>query len=132
MNSFIVGFIFVFIVYLTGLILVVRWMYCDAKMRDMNPWGWILITCLFSPNFIGLILYLLFRRKDTEIRCIECGKQISEYYQYCPWCGKPNVQDVKPKVSLPHQKLLTTGIICMIISVLGALVVYMIQLNYFK
>lgn len=129
MNSFIAGYMLVFIVYLTGLILVARWMYYDAKMRDMSPWGWILITCLFSPNFIGLILYLLFRRKDTEVNCIKCGKLISGYYQYCPWCGNSNLQDVRPKTSLLHQKLLTVGIVCMIISILVALVVYIIQFN---
>lgn len=39
------------------------WVYADAKQRGEKPITWTLIS-LFTPNFFGLLIYLLIGRKD--------------------------------------------------------------------
>jgi len=47
--------------------IITFWVYKDGKKRDMNIYAWILIIWLF-PLFIGLIIYLFIREKDSPER----------------------------------------------------------------
>ena len=75
----------VFII-IIGVFLIARWIYIDAKSRGINPLPWILMTLFISPNFLGLIIYILTRPK-SEIFCPNCRKSITKEMNYCPNCA---------------------------------------------
>ncbi len=116
--------IIITIIDLIGICLILKWIYDDAKARNMNPWGWILITGLLSPNFIGLILYILFRHKDDETQCTRCTKRMEQQMNYCPWCGESNVNKDKTVPEKPSNTLLIAGIIIMVICLLAFLAIF--------
>lgn len=73
---------------LIGIFLIARWIYFDAKSRGMNPWPWVLLTTLFSPNFIGVLIYILARTvTEKSIKCNLCNVKAPVTAKYCPNCG---------------------------------------------
>ncbi|MDL2296331.1 zinc ribbon domain-containing protein [Bacteroidales bacterium OttesenSCG-928-B11] len=73
---------------LIGLFLIVRWIYFDAKSRGINPWPWVLITSLLSPNFIGLLVYILVRPgREEKVKCSSCEASLPKTFKFCPQCG---------------------------------------------
>ncbi|MFQ6083248.1 MAG: zinc ribbon domain-containing protein [Candidatus Aminicenantia bacterium] len=94
-NVFGVLGIFIFIlVVLTVALVILDYIYHDAKRRGMNPWLWLLII-IFVPYFIGLIIYLLFRKPKLN-RCTQCGNLLPAEYIHCPQCGS-NVKSLCPQ-----------------------------------
>lgn len=59
--------------------------YQDAGRRGMNRWLWTLIA-IFTPNLIGIILYLILRRPLLS-PCPGCGSRVEPQLAYCPDCG---------------------------------------------
>ncbi|MCL2015946.1 MAG: PLDc N-terminal domain-containing protein [Defluviitaleaceae bacterium] len=59
--------VFVFII--GGLLFAVflaLWTYTDAKVKsEQPPFLWVLVV-LLVPNFVGIVIYLLFGRQKTE------------------------------------------------------------------
>ena len=81
---FIIIFIFVAAI-LTALAVFV---YRDALKRGMDPWMWMTIV-VFVPNLIGLIIYLVVRKNNTNYEkiCISCKKPVNNDFKLCPYCG---------------------------------------------
>ncbi|WP_315115992.1 zinc ribbon domain-containing protein [uncultured Clostridium sp.] len=78
----------VFLIPITILIVIGRFVYYDAQSRGMEPWLWLLVV-IFVPNFIGLIIYLVVRSSYTSNnkKCFNCGSYVREDYNICPSCG---------------------------------------------
>lgn len=114
--------IFLGVVMTVGVILLARWVYLDATSRNVNPWPWVLLVLLISPNFIGLIIYALTRPKNNiYTTCEYCNAEIPGKANYCQNCGKQNLRDIDADVkSPPGNKLLIAGF-AIIVSALIAL-----------
>ncbi len=93
-------------------ILLIGYIYADAKRRGMNAVLWTVLVILI-PKPIGFIAYFLLRKPlvtpcphcgtaiGTDFRycakcgyavsptCLHCGHAISRDYIVCPYCGKP-------------------------------------------
>lgn len=67
-------------------IMIGIYVYRDAASRGMNAVLWTLIS-VFSPTFIGLIIYLIVRADHTAMQCPKCQSPVSENYAVCPQCG---------------------------------------------
>ncbi len=67
-------------------IMIGIYVYRDANNRGMNAVLWTLIS-VFSPTFIGLIIYLIVRADHTAMQCPKCQSPVSENYAVCPQCG---------------------------------------------
>lgn len=84
------GFCLVLLVW----VLLIGYVYADAKRRGMRYvlWTWLSILV---PNAIGIILYFVLR--DPLPRpCPRCAALARENYVYCPSCGTP-MQPTCPK-----------------------------------
>lgn len=61
----------------------------DTKKRGMSSVLWVLVS-VFAPGYIGFIIYLVMRNKDTvATKCPCCGSRITEKYKVCPNCLLP-------------------------------------------
>jgi double zinc ribbon protein len=75
-------FIFVmFFIY----VLLVGYIYGDAKRRGMRPVLWALLA-FFVPNAIGVLLYFILR-DPMLVRCPKCGAGTKPAFPFCPSCG---------------------------------------------
>ena len=101
---------------ITGMFLIARWIYFDAKSRNINPWPWVLVTAFISPNFIGLILYILIRPK-SNIVCEKCRNNITHEMSFCPSCGIEIDHNTKLSIPKISNKSLIYGIILFIFSI---------------
>jgi phospholipase D-like protein len=72
-------------VFTAAFFLALGYVYGDAKRRDMPAWAWV-IAAFFIPNFIGFILYFLFRGPLFG-PCSSCGKPIRRGEAFCSHCG---------------------------------------------
>lgn len=76
------SFLFVtFFVY----ILLVGYIYSDAKRRGMRPVLWVLLA-IFIPNAIGILLYFILR-EPLLLTCPKCGAGAKPAFPFCPACG---------------------------------------------
>lgn len=68
-------------------ILIGLYVYRDSAKRGMNAPLWTLIA-MCGPSLLGLIIYLLARRKNTytELTCPNCSTRIDESLVICPTC----------------------------------------------
>ena len=97
----------------TGVILLSRWVYLDARIRKINPWPWIILMVLVSPNFIGLVLYTLVRQKKGGLTCPSCKTDVPPGSSYCPRCGS-KLDDTVGQLKSPSPVLLITGFACIV------------------
>jgi len=67
-------------------IMIGMYVYRDATVRGMNAVPWTLIA-VFSPTFIGLIIYLIVRADHTSLQCPKCQGPVTDQYAICPQCG---------------------------------------------
>ncbi|ETA81445.1 hypothetical protein T472_0206470 [Youngiibacter fragilis 232.1] len=67
-------------------IMIGIYVYRDASQRGMNAVLWTLIS-VFSPTFIGLIIYLIVRNDHSAMQCPKCQYPVTEQYSVCPHCG---------------------------------------------
>ena len=72
-------------VFTAAFFLALGYIYGDAKRRDMPAWAWAIAGALI-PNFIGFVLYFLFR-KPLLGSCSSCSKPIREGEPFCSHCG---------------------------------------------
>ncbi len=69
-------------------ILIIIWVYRDAKARGMdNAALWLVLVLIFG--LLGLIIYLIVRPKGVTAPCNNCGKKRMEGLTVCPTCGNP-------------------------------------------
>jgi hypothetical protein len=66
-------------------ILLIGYIYGDAKRRLMRAWLWTLLA-IFIPNAIGIILYF-FMRDPMPFYCSKCSAPIKSAYTFCPNCA---------------------------------------------
>ena len=76
----------ILLVFFIVFLLIVRYVYKDAKRRHMNAPLWTLIV-LLVPFCIGFVLYLLARSSHPDLICPKCGAPVSDQYTVCPQCG---------------------------------------------
>jgi hypothetical protein len=66
-------------------ILLVGYIYGDARRRGMRPVLWALLA-FFIPNAIGIILYFILR-EPLLVNCPKCGAGTKSAFPFCPSCG---------------------------------------------
>jgi RNA polymerase subunit RPABC4/transcription elongation factor Spt4 len=67
------------------LVLLVGYVYADAKRRGMRYVMWTWLAALI-PNAIGIILYFVLR-DPLLVNCTHCGAQVRTGFAFCPKCG---------------------------------------------
>ncbi len=66
-------------------VLLVGYVFADAKRRGMNHVLWTLLA-IFIPNAIGIILYFILR-DPVSVPCPSCGAPARKGHAYCAGCG---------------------------------------------
>ena len=66
-------------------VLLIGYVYGDARRRGMRPMMWALLA-FFIPNAIGVILYFILREPFLR-GCPSCGTQVSQGFAFCSKCG---------------------------------------------
>lgn len=66
-------------------ILLVSYVYGDAKRRGMRPVLWMLIAA-FVQGGIGFIIYFLIREPQLQ-PCPSCNTLLRREFAFCPQCG---------------------------------------------
>ena len=88
------GLLFVFPVYLMTLIgavmlaiyvLLIGYVYGDARRRGMNQVMWTLLA-IFIPSAVGVILYFILR-DPVPVPCPSCATPARKGYAFCASCG---------------------------------------------
>ncbi len=82
----ILGCVVVWVVALVVSILIMVWVYKDAKSRgDQNAVIWLVL--IFFTGIIGLIIYVLARPKGDLAPCPNCRNKRMVSLNKCPHCG---------------------------------------------
>jgi hypothetical protein len=88
------GLLFVIPIFLMSLIgavvlavfvLLVGYIFADARRRGMNYVLWTLLA-IFIPSGVGIILYFILR-EPIPVPCSSCGTPARKGYAYCASCG---------------------------------------------
>ncbi len=66
-------------------VLLVGYVWGDAKRRGMNALLWVLLA-IFIPSAIGIILYFILR-DPVPVPCPSCGAPSSKGHAFCARCG---------------------------------------------
>ena len=67
-------------------VLLVGYVYADAKRRAMRHALWTWVAALV-PNGIGIILYFVMRTPIAPRPCPQCGAAARPGFAFCPNCG---------------------------------------------
>src|ERR1700758_2143578 len=73
--------------------LALGYVYGDAKRRQMPAWAWV-IAASFIPNFIGFILYFVFRTPLLG-PCSSCGNPVRGGEAFCSHCGCSQASSIR-------------------------------------
>jgi len=79
------AFAYGFTLFLPALILLIGYVYGDAKRRGMRYVMWTLLA-IFIPNAIGIILYFILR-DPLPVACPSCGRLVKSSFTFCPYCS---------------------------------------------
>jgi hypothetical protein len=82
--------------------LALGYVYGDAKRRGMPAWAWV-TAAFFIPNFVGFILYFLFREPRLGL-CSSCGKPIRGGEAFCSQCGYSQGLSIGSSAADNHKK----------------------------
>ncbi|MGN1157827.1 MAG: zinc ribbon domain-containing protein [Agathobacter sp.] len=82
--------------------LLLGFVYHDAKKRNMNALLWSLLA-VFTPFFLGLIVYLICRNPVSDLQCPRCGAAISTTDKICSNC-KSTLLTQCPNCDFPVQR----------------------------
>jgi zinc-ribbon domain len=82
---------------LTAWLMMLGYVYRDAKRRGMNAGLWTLLVLILSPAYllIGLIIYLLIR-EPLPYTCPKCSATVNARFNFCPNC-KYNLHPACPQ-----------------------------------
>ncbi|MGA9185227.1 MAG: zinc ribbon domain-containing protein [Candidatus Acidiferrales bacterium] len=72
---------------LAGFILLIGYVYGDAKRRGMRYVLWTLLA-IFIPNGIGIIIYFILR-EPLPAPCPGCALMVKAGFTFCPHCAAP-------------------------------------------
>jgi hypothetical protein len=91
------GVITVMATMLGGYILLVGYVFRDAKRRGMHAGLWLMLILILSPAYlaIGFLLYFFFR-EPLPYACPQCATTVGARFNYCPNC------DTNLHPSCPH------------------------------
>jgi hypothetical protein len=78
-------------------VLLVGYVFADARRRGMNHVLWTLLA-IFIPNAIGIILYFILR-DPIAVPCPSCSAPARKGHAYCAACGTA----VRPACPQCHQ-----------------------------
>jgi double zinc ribbon protein len=101
------GLLFVFPIFLMSTIgavalalfvLLVGYIYADARRRGMNCVLWTLLA-IFIPSGVGIILYFILR-DPIPVPCPSCGTPARKGHAYCACCGTA-VREACPQCRQP-------------------------------
>ena len=73
------------VAFLGAYVLVIGYVYGDARRRGMNHILWTLLA-IFIPNAIGIILYFILR-DPVPVPCPACHAPGRKGHAFCPSCG---------------------------------------------
>lgn len=73
------------VAFLGSYVLLVGYVYGDARRRGMNHVLWMLLA-IFIPNAIGIILYFILR-DPVPVPCPSCGAPARKGHAFCASCG---------------------------------------------
>ena len=73
------------VAFLGAYVLLVGYVFADAKRRGMNHVLWTLLA-IFIPNAIGIILYFILR-EPVPVPCPSCGAKAKKGHAFCAGCG---------------------------------------------
>ncbi len=73
------------VAFLGAYVLLVGYVFADARRRGMNHVLWTLLA-VFIPNAIGIILYFILR-DPVPVPCPSCGALARKGHAYCAGCG---------------------------------------------
>jgi hypothetical protein len=73
------------VAFLGAYVLLVGYVYGDARRRGMNHVLWTLLA-IFIPNAIGIILYFILR-DPLPVPCPSCGTPAKKGHAFCAGCG---------------------------------------------
>ena len=73
------------VAFLGAYVLLVGYVYGDARRRRMNHVLWTLLA-IFIPNAIGIILYFILR-DPVPVPCPGCAMPAKKGHAYCAACG---------------------------------------------
>ena len=73
------------VAFLGAYVLLVGYVYGDARRRGMNHVLWTLLA-IFIPNAIGIILYFILR-EPLPVPCPSCETPARKGHAYCASCG---------------------------------------------
>ncbi|HEV2247478.1 MAG TPA: zinc ribbon domain-containing protein [Terriglobia bacterium] len=65
-------------------VLVLSYVWADARRRGMSPVLWLLVA-LLVPYGIGTILYFVVREPLSR-NCPQCGHAVNPHFNFCPAC----------------------------------------------
>lgn len=72
-------------VVIIGYVLLIGYIYGDARRRGMRYVLWTLLAVL-APSAIGILLYFILR-DPRQVHCTKCGCSMNPNFAYCPRCG---------------------------------------------
>lgn len=83
--------------FLSAWLMMLGYVYRDAKRRGMNAGLWTLLVLILSPAYllIGLIIYLLIR-EPLPYTCPKCSATVNARFNFCPNC-KYNLRPACPQ-----------------------------------
>ena len=70
---------------IAGWVLLIGYVYADARRRGMNAVLWTLLA-IFIPSAIGIILYFILR-DPLAVPCPSCGMPARKGHAFCASCG---------------------------------------------
>jgi len=73
------------VAFLGAYVLLVGYVFADARRRGMNHVLWTLLA-IFIPNAIGIILYFILR-EPIPVPCPSCGAKAKKGHAFCAGCG---------------------------------------------
>ena len=79
-------------------VLLVGYVYGDARRRGMNQVLWTLLA-VFIPSGVGVILYFILR-DPVAVPCPSCGAPARKGFAFCASCGAP-VRSACPQCRQP-------------------------------
>jgi hypothetical protein len=88
---------------LAGFLLLLGYVYRDAKRRGMHAGLWLLLILILSPAYlaIGFLLYF-FLREPLPYACPQCATIVGARFNFCPNCNTnlhPSCPNCRQEVS---------------------------------
>lgn len=80
-----IGFIFWGMFFLFAWVVLIGYIFADARRRGMRYIMWTLLT-IFIPYGIGAILFFVLR-DPMLVSCPKCGARGRTVFVFCPQCG---------------------------------------------